>query len=1052
MSKSKSNPQGAARSDGSGGRSSEFGIRSSLGLRFPALGVFLVLLCSQLSTPLHSQPSVPNRVLDLDGQGSYVELPTDVFDGLKEATVEAWVLCREVEGRFPVFYSGRPGHEIDLGNKGGATAHFQITTGPERSAELGQGQLLRSNEWCHLAVTIGSGGVRLFFDGLQVTSNSFGGSFAALGKGGSNFLGKAASYGWTFNGLIHEVRVWRVARSERQIRAGMFQQLTGSETDLVGLWDFQSGDARDRGPGRHDGRLVGNARVIEHRWPSEAELARPAIIRGKVATNWGEKPAGTAVWLERNGVLTACAPGLWSGDYSIVLFGPAAAYDVVALNSHGEERLVGLQFEPDHVYERDLVFSKRVSGATGERALVDGCIGLLQQRDANAHQAAAWLLQPLRARGARAAPALLAAAQAASPKTQPSLLSALAWIEPTSAAALEAFGQASTNEALGVRMAGVWGLAQAGRAAKRFEPLLTKALADTNTWVRVIAAAALGRLGSLELASFNALSRAVEDPHEEVRSRAGESLRHIRPPRQLAPYYARREPAITVAFTAFLIPLIVFHLLLFLFQPQASSNLYYALFTGYLALMAWLPLYELEHPWVSNSRAKLSLFLLAYPLGLRLVYAFFYARLPRRFWFFAAGVLIPTVVVVLGASGDRPVLSAFLLVVVGASVLAGVTEILRVCAWAIRRKQPGAWPIALGFVSFCACQLVPQVGRWAPAVVPPAVGQWFEEFGIYLGAALFVGFVSVHLARQFARTNRELQQRTAELTRSNQFIEAAKGEIEAKNTELLAAKKTADEARESADAANQAKSQFLANMSHELRTPLNAIIGYSEMVQEELEDRGEQALVPDLQKVQAAAKHQLGLINDILDLSKIEAGKMTLYLETFEVAKLIQDVSATVHPLVAKNANTLVVECAADLGPMRADQTKVRQTLFNLISNAAKFTENGTITLRVQRVTSGTSASELVTRHRPLITFCVSDTGIGMTPEQRSKLFQAFTQADASTSKKFGGTGLGLVLCRHFCQQMGGDVTVESEPGKGSTFTVTLPVAVDEAAPEAHPA
>ena len=228
------------------------------------------------------------------------------------------------------------------------------------------------------------------------------------------------------------------------------------------------------------------------------------------------------------------------------------------------------------------------------------------------------------------------------------------------------------------------------------------------------------------------------------------------------------------------------------------------------------------------------------------------------------------------------------------------------------------------------------------------------------------------------------------------------------------------------EVASRHKSQFLANMSHELRTPLNAIIGYSEMLQEEAEDLDEQTFLPDLQRINAAGKHLLGLINDILDLSKIEAGRMDLDLSTFEVGQLVRDVQAIVQPLVDKNGNTLVISCPDDLGTMYADQTKLRQTLFNLLSNAAKFTERGRIELRV--------ASQ-----HPLVTFAVSDTGIGMTEEQLSRLFEAFSQAEASTRSRYGGTGLGLAISRHFCHLMGGDLTVESVHGQGSTFTVRLP-------------
>jgi CheY-like chemotaxis protein/anti-sigma regulatory factor (Ser/Thr protein kinase) len=228
---------------------------------------------------------------------------------------------------------------------------------------------------------------------------------------------------------------------------------------------------------------------------------------------------------------------------------------------------------------------------------------------------------------------------------------------------------------------------------------------------------------------------------------------------------------------------------------------------------------------------------------------------------------------------------------------------------------------------------------------------------------------------------------------------------------------------------------FLANMSHELRTPLNAILGYSEMLVEESEDLGQDSFIPDLRKIHGAGKHLLGLINDVLDISKIEAGKMDLYLEEFELRPLIDDVVSTVHPLVERNANELVVECPKDAGSVRADLTKLRQGLFNLLSNASKFTHKGTIRLSVTRETlSGIEWVRLA----------VSDTGIGMSVEQMGRLFQAFSQADASTTRKYGGTGLGLAITKKFCQLMGGDVTVASEVGKGTTFTMHVPAQVEE--------
>ena len=248
-------------------------------------------------------------------------------------------------------------------------------------------------------------------------------------------------------------------------------------------------------------------------------------------------------------------------------------------------------------------------------------------------------------------------------------------------------------------------------------------------------------------------------------------------------------------------------------------------------------------------------------------------------------------------------------------------------------------------------------------------------------------------------------------------------------------------ARKASESANKSKSLFLANMSHELRTPLNAILGYSEMLHEEAIEQELESFGPDLEKIHAAGKHLLALINDILDLSKIEAGKMDLFLESFDVATLVTEVAATVRPMVQTNDNTLVIEVAADVGGMHADQIKVRQALYNLLSNAVKFTQAGTITLNAGRVTMN---------EMDWIVFRLEDTGIGLTSEQILKLFQDFSQADASTTRKFGGTGLGLALTRRFCQMMGGDVTVHSVPDEGSVFTIKLPAVVREAVPIAE--
>jgi signal transduction histidine kinase len=341
------------------------------------------------------------------------------------------------------------------------------------------------------------------------------------------------------------------------------------------------------------------------------------------------------------------------------------------------------------------------------------------------------------------------------------------------------------------------------------------------------------------------------------------------------------------------------------------------------------------------------------------------------------------------------------------------------CAYRDRRVLAVACAVALAD---------PALGGWlAPATLPGvahgAGWRWVEHAG-------WIGFEGAVLSLAVTASLRDAHAaalRTAELEAIRDGMES---QVAARTEELRRSAAALAAARDEAVAASRTKSAFLANMSHELRTPLNAIIGYSEMLIEEAEELEEPALIADLGRIRGAGRHLLTLINDVLDLSKIEAGKVSLYTEELDVAELVRDAEKTVVPLMAQKQNALCLELGPDLGTLVSDVTKVRQALLNLLANAAKFTASGTVTLAVSRQ---------VREGRAWIDFAVTDTGIGMTPDQLQRLFQDFSQADSSIGRRYGGTGLGLAITRRYAQILGGDVGVQSVLGRGSRFVLTLP-------------
>lgn len=286
-----------------------------------------------------------------------------------------------------------------------------------------------------------------------------------------------------------------------------------------------------------------------------------------------------------------------------------------------------------------------------------------------------------------------------------------------------------------------------------------------------------------------------------------------------------------------------------------------------------------------------------------------------------------------------------------------------------------------------------------------------------------------------------------DITRLKQIEEA----LRRQNDNLMTLQQTAIVAKEQAEAAYRAKSKFLAYMSHEVRTPLSAILGYADLIRMDLTRQGQPLYREELDSIRASAQHLLAIINNILDLSKLDAGKMPLHIELFSIEALVHDVTQTVQPLAAHNGNTLTVTRAPDADLMMSDKTKIRQALLNLLSNAAKFTENGTISLRIWRESSVTPSTNAADESADWITFEVADTGIGIAPEHLPSLFQDFSQVEDTEHRKYSGTGLGLAISRQFCRLMGGDITIASEPGKGSTFTMRLPAAIRSDDASEHP-
>ena len=1108
-----------------------------------------------------TSPGAPNHALQLDGTDAALELPPELLAGVDEITVEGWVRWNQFADATRFFDFGTREKQLNVSGGFNNGDLYLVVQGSPKLSELRAPAAVQINEWCHVAAVAGRDGMRLYRNGSLLESNNYPGPFFGTGGAMHAFLGKS-EFGQWLRGAVDEVRVWKVARTEAEIRASMNRRLTGKETGLIANWDFEATTTvREEMPlpaarvwALHftaSGALwVGNTEgAAKLDGNSFTSLTTADGLPGGVLS-FAESPDGT-MWFGSTRSIARLKPATDEGTPAMTTFGVSDGlpYGFVVGITHDSQEGVWLA-----AGGTDVVPRQRGLAHFDGKAFVNFCMadGVGDSDNSGARCIFRDSHGGIWAGTSRG----------------------VSHYDPTS---LASFGEAEGMDAGAVRDitstrdGNVWFLAGSTSVKlSRFDgqrlikmtrddgitgsrPSMLYADNDGSLFVgdwessimRYEPAATPGEVPHFQSIESSGVSAMVRDAAGELwvgadagvwrlsdsrptRGETGEaaSTRHAVRGSDGTLWFAGGEGIWRYRGAEFT-------------QLTRKHGLPSATVTGLLALpggslialgagagasilegekfVPWprgssrlssVPCLDITrdangHIWIATDEGVFrtdgtSWITLDESDGLpenqvRKVHA----ASDGEVWIglrnkgaarYRSVKLTPHTPSLTVVTDRRAVSEKEHSVTAGqrATFTIGTVDFYtpvekRQYRWQLFQgertaeeldahwgppgtetqleksfDQPGPWTLAVQYIdrdlnysppAFAALNVVLPWHANAKIMVPAGAG----VAGL-LGWAFLARFMYLRKRREAERLREKLLE---EEHAAREAAELARAEIEAKNSQL-------EEARAAADEASKAKSTFLANMSHELRTPMNAIIGYSEMLQEEAEDTGQSAFVPDLQKIHGAGKHLLSLINDILDLSKIEAGKMTLFLEEFDVTKMVNEVAATVQPLVSKNSNRLVVECAADIGLMRADVTKVRQTLFNLLSNASKFTERGTVTLRVGREVISDQLSvisyqnpgigdgapsetpPLITDHCPLITFSVTDTGIGMTPEQMSRLFQAFEQADASTTKKFGGTGLGLAISKKFCRMMGGDITVESEPGKGTTFTVTLPADVSE--------
>jgi signal transduction histidine kinase/CheY-like chemotaxis protein/ligand-binding sensor domain-containing protein len=1078
---------------------------------------------------LTSSPGAPNHALELNGTDAALELPPELLAGVDEITVEGWVRWNQFANATRFFDFGTMERQLNISSGFNNGDLYLVVQGSPKMSEMHAPGAVQINEWCHVAAVAGRNGMGLYRNGSLLASTNYTGPFFGTEGAMHAFLGRS-EYGQWLRGALDEVRVWKSARTETEIRETMSRRLTGKEANLVASWDFeQTRTSREERPLPATRIWALHFTASGTLWIGSEEGA--SKLEGNTITSltkedglpggvWSvaESPDGT-VWLGSTHSLSRLSPtapegapaltvlGLNDGLPDGFVFGAVSdGQEGVWLAAGGSEaapRQRGLaHFDGKSFVNFSMADGVGDSDNSGSRCIFRDSHGGIWAGTSRgvSHYDTTSLASFGEAEGMDAGTIRDISSTrdgnvwflAGSTSVKLSRFDGQRLVKMTRddgiTGSLPSMLYADTDGSLFV---GDW-----ESSIMHYEPPATpdepphfqtvdsspvSAIvrdADGELWVG--ADSGVRRLSD-SLSTRGRMGEATNTRHAVLgsdgalwfaggegvwRYRGGElfqfTQKHGLPSAAVHGLLALPGGsliALSAAGAAILdgetfVPWPrttsrLSNLVCQDIERDANGHLWMATGEGVFRTdgTAWITLDESDGLPENHVRK-------VHAPGEGDVWIGLRNKGVSRYRSLKLTPHAPSLTVVTdrGAVSEKEhAVTAGQRATITISAVDFYTPVgKRQYRWQLFQGErtadelaahwgtpgtetqleksfdkPGLWKLAVQYIdrdlnysppAFAELNVVLPWHANAKVMVPAGAG-----VAALLGWALVARFMYLRKRREAERLREKLLK---EEHAAREAAEHAKVAIEAKNRQL-------EEARATADEASQAKSTFLANMSHELRTPMNAIIGYSEMLQEEAQDMGDDAYIPDLQKIHGAGKHLLGLINDILDLSKIEAGKMTLYLEEFDVAKLVDEVAATVQPLVSKNENRLVVACPADIGMMKADVTKVRQTLFNLLSNASKFTERGEIRLVVSSQSS-------------VITFRVADTGIGMTPEQMGRLFQAFEQADASTTKKFGGTGLGLAISRKFCQLMGGDITVESEPGKGTIFTVTLPSQVKD--------